>query len=134
MSDLTPVPPPASEQSNTSSAAPDAQGDHTQQQQRRQRSAPPVLDATQCLGALSQLPGLLATGLLAPKVVNAMRGVYQTLLQHSARAGATVNPALATEDVFSVLRENPELIRLFEPLLTDEQLEAITREIDDEKA
>jgi hypothetical protein len=134
MSELTPIPPPANDPAAEPSAAPNAQGDHTQQQQRRQRSAPPVLDAMQCLGGLSQLPGLLATGFLAPKVVNAMRAVYQTLLQHSARAGATAMPALATEDVLSVLRENPERIRLFEPLLTDEQLEMITREINDEKA
>jgi hypothetical protein len=41
-----------------------------------------VASAEQCLRALTQLPGLVAMGMLTPAQANSMRATFATILQH----------------------------------------------------
>ena len=89
----------------------------------KQRSAP---DTDDCLDALGQLPGLIAMGLVTTAQANAIRGVYSTILQqhHRTRAGRD-QAQLDDADVMAILRENPSMLSMLAPLLTDEQVAAI---------
>lgn len=89
----------------------------------KQRSAP---DTDDCLAALGQLPGLIAMGLVTTAQANAIRGVYSTILQqhHRTRSGRD-QAQLADADVMAILRENPSMLSMLAPLLTDEQIAAI---------
>jgi len=84
--------------------------------------------ADQCLRALTQLPGLVAMGMLTPAQANSMRATYATILQHYQKTQSTPSHAPATADVVQAVRNNPELAALLEPLLTDEQIEALMQE------
>ena len=89
----------------------------------KQRTAP---DTDACLDALGQLPGLIAMGLVTTAQANAIRGVYSTILQqhHRTRAGRD-QAQLDDADVMAILRENPSMLSMLAPLLTDEQIAAI---------
>ncbi len=85
-----------------------------------------------CLEALSQLPGLLMMGYVKPARANAIRSTLEAILRHYRQANSTRGEsALQDIDIMSVLRAHPELIKLFEPLLTDEQLESLMKEAKD---
>jgi hypothetical protein len=97
--------------------------DKRQRSGSKQRSAP---DSDACLAALGQLPGLVAMRVLTTAQVNTMRGVYSTMLQQHHRSQAGQHQAqLDDADVMAILRDNPTLLSLLEPLLTDEQIDAI---------
>ncbi len=89
----------------------------------KQRTAP---DTDACLDALGQLPGLIAMGLVTTAQANAIRGVYSTILQqhHRTRAGRD-QAQLDDADVMAILRDNPSMLSMLAPLLTDEQVAAI---------
>jgi hypothetical protein len=109
-----------------SGVPPEANKKDTQGEQPRPRNAGQVLGQQQCLAGLSQLPGLLTMGMIKPPTSNALRGVYHDLLQHYQCTGRdTAKPAQVDEDVIAILRENPAMLKLLEPLLTDEQLKMI---------
>ena len=91
---------------------------------------PEILDADGCLRALSQLPGLTAMGLLATSQVNAMRGVYQTILQHHQKAQAQRGEQPVSDaTIQDLIRLRPELLSALEPLFTDEQVKWIMTNI-----
>ena len=80
------------------------------------------------LHKLGQMPGLIAIGVLPPATANAMKGVYQTMLNHvddSTQGGAA---RVADEDVIKILQQQPELLKALQPFLTPEQLELVIRE------
>lgn len=89
----------------------------------KQCSAP---DPDACLDSLGQLPGLIAMGLVTTAQANAIRGVYSTILQqhHRTRAGRD-QAQLDDADVMAILRDNPSMLSMLAPLLTDEQIAAI---------
>jgi hypothetical protein len=87
-----------------------------------------ILDTDDCLQALSQLPGLTAMGLLGTPQVNAMRGIYQTILQHHQKTQAQRSEQpLSETTIQDLIREQPELLSVLEPLLTDEQINLIMK-------
>jgi hypothetical protein len=92
---------------------------------------PNVASAEQCLAALTQLPGLVAMGLLTPAQANSMRATFATILQHHQKSQNAPTPARATPEVVQAVRNHPELATLLESLLTDEQLEALLKEARD---
>ena len=123
MSDLVPLPP-------------DESGQHTQRKHQRARSkrakSSQVFDVQMCLEALSRLPGLLLMGYVRPAQANAIRSTLEAILRHyhQTRSTGTASPRQGI-DIMSILRTHPQLINLFEPLLTDEQLESLMREAKD---
>lgn len=97
--------------------------------QRRQRSARTVPTRDECLQALAEIPGLVAMGLVTPAQANAMRPSYIAILQH-LNAQPAAGPAFSNDKLREMLRRDPTLLSVFESLLTDEQIEMLTREED----
>jgi len=100
----------------------------------RRRKAGQIYDADDCLRGLTQLPGLIALGMIRANDANAMRAAYGVILQHHQRAQtAGVASAISDADVMKVLRTNPEMLNLLAPLLTDAQLELALKQSADEE-
>ncbi len=100
---------------------------------RTRSKGPDILDTDGCLRALSQLPGLAAMGVLATAQVNAIRGIYQTILQQHQKTQAQRGEQLLSETtVQDLIRENPKLLSALEPLLTDEQVHLIMQNVKDD--
>jgi hypothetical protein len=75
------------------------------------------------LRAIAQVAGLVALGLLKPAQANAIRASYREILQHHRQSQAREdNQGLSNADVLRLMRDNPEILGLLEPLLTDEQV------------
>ena len=85
-----------------------------------------------CLAALSQLPALVTMGLVDIKQANAYKGIYSVILQHyhKKQTGAD-RPTLDQPGLADLLRKNPDLANLLEPLLSLDQIEALMRQGDD---
>ena len=97
-----------------------------QQSGTKKQSVP---DADACLVALGQLPGLVAMGILTTAQANSMRGVYSTILQQHQRTRATRDQAqLDDANVMTILRDNPAMLSMLAPLLTDEQIAMVMDE------
>jgi hypothetical protein len=123
MGDLLPLPPDGSGQ--------EQQRKHQRDKSKRTKSRQ-VYDVQRCLEALSQLPGLLTMGYVRPAKANAIRSTLEAILRHYRQTGSTRSEsALQGIDIISILRMHPDLINLFEPLLTDEQLESLLQEAKD---
>ena len=80
------------------------------------------------LHKLDQMPGLIAIGLLPPAKANAMKGVYNTILNHVGDSPQSSAARVADEDLIKILRQQPELLKALQPFLTPEQRELIIRE------
>ena len=115
---------------------PDGSGQQQQHKHQRDKSkrakSQRVYDVQKCLEGLSQLPGLLMMGYLRPAQANAIRSTLEAILRHYHQAGSTRSASALNEiDIMSILRTHPGLVNLFEPLLTDEQLESLLQEAKD---
>jgi hypothetical protein len=127
MNDLTP-----SEGGEGRPNADHAEAKQSNSQHQRSGQARKILDREQCLAGLSQLPGLLAVGLVKAPIANAIRAAYHELLQqHERDALDATKSTVPDDDVLAILRARPELLSLLEPFLTDEQLKKVMREATD---
>ena len=89
----------------------------------RPRAKPRIATEEDCLAGLSQLPGLLTLGMLTTKQVDSIRGTFNSILQHHRHQPAgTVANSLDQSRLQEIVRANPELANLLEPLLTDDQI------------
>jgi hypothetical protein len=130
MNESTPVGTPNPDDGADSSVLPEPKNESTQSEQSRPRNTGKILGEQECLAGLSQLPGLLTTGFMKPQTSNSIRGVYHELLQHHQRRGHDgAQPVLADEDIDTILGENPAMLKLIEPLLTDEQVKMVLQEL-----
>jgi hypothetical protein len=112
---------------------PDGSAKKKQKKHQRARSkrakTHTVFDERKCLEALSQLPGLVMTGYVRPAQGNVIRSSLEAILRHHRQTDSTRSESAPKDvDLVSILRTHPELVNLFEPLLTDEQLEALMKE------
>lgn len=87
-----------------------------------------TLSLDECLAAIAALPGLVAIRFLSPAQANSMRATYAEILRHHDRAQQGHPAQLADEDVLKLWRDQPQMIDLLEPCLTQSQLELIMRE------
>jgi hypothetical protein len=93
-----------------------------------QRRRPRILSVEDCLAALSQLPALTTMGMLTTTRVNTIRSVYTTILQYHERQQSGPSRTITNEKgLAELLREQPQLASLLEPVLTDEQIEMFVR-------
>jgi hypothetical protein len=99
---------------------------------RTGRRAAYVLTERDCLERLSQLPGLLALGLIEPAQANAMRATLGEILRHCRHAGQEgAHGALADGDVLEIYRRDPQVFDLISGMLTADQIAAVMREATD---
>ena len=86
-------------------------------------------DEEQCLAAIARLAGLVAMGLLTTSKANSIRASFSEILRwHRAARGSREQQRLEDADLIGLLRTNPELLAMLEPLLTEDQIEMLTRE------
>ncbi len=129
MDDLVPKEP---DEQSTSGAPSAGSSGQDGQGSRRQRTGQ-VFDETDCMRGLSQLPGLVVMKMIKPGESNAMRSAYEAILHHHHHAqssGATA--PVIDANMIAQLRDHPELLRLLEPFLTEDQLQTILKGSDDE--
>jgi len=117
------------EQSRTDSH--DAGADHRRQhrQHARKREIPSVED---CLAAILQVGQLVAMGLLKPPQANAIRASFREVLLFHRSKAKEAEKGISNVEVLEVLRKDPKLLSLFEPILSQEQVEWILRGGDSE--
>ena len=112
--------------------------DNTQPEPKkdRRRKAGQIYDEKDCLRGLTQLVILTAMKLVRSNEANAIKGIYSVILQHHQRTKSTrAASQIDDTDVLAMLRTNPEMLNMLEPLLTDEQLQMIRGQCtDDEQA
>jgi hypothetical protein len=94
----------------------------------RRRRAKRTLSPEDCLEALSTLPGLLVTRFLNTSQVNALTKIYNAILQQHRGGPAGKEQRLPDGDVLEVLRRDPRLCSMLEPLLTDDQIDLIFKQ------
>jgi hypothetical protein len=93
-----------------------------------EKARAPIASAEDCLAILSRLGGLVILGLLGTAQANAIRSTYTAILQYHERQQSGPSRTIADEkDLAKLLRKYPELAKLLEPLLTDEQIEMLLR-------
>jgi hypothetical protein len=109
--------------------SPPSESPNAEREKNRRGNAGQIFGEDDCLRGLSQLPGLVALRLIRPAESNAMRGAYAELLRHHDRSQSTPAAAAINEvDVVETLRAHPELLKTFEPFLTDEQLQMVLKQ------
>jgi hypothetical protein len=89
------------------------------------RSAIP--SSVDCLKGIAQLTGLLALGLIKPAQANAIRAAFREILQYHKTATKQAEKTLSNADIMDILRKDPRLLSLLEPLLTEEQIDMVMR-------
>lgn len=97
---------------------------------KRQRKKSQIPDVDACLRALSVIPGLLAMHVITPSHANSMVRVYSTILQHhQGQQRAGTQHVLSSDAIKSLLQKDPTMMSILEPLLTDEQINLILKEV-----
>jgi hypothetical protein len=88
----------------------------------------PIASVEDCLAMLSRLPSLVTLGLLSTAQANSIRSTCTAILQHHVRQQSGPSRTVVNEkDLAKLLQKHPEFAKLFEPLLTDEQIEMLVR-------
>jgi hypothetical protein len=97
---------------------------------KRDRRPPPTIASPEdCLSGLSQMPGMIALGILKTSQANAIRGVYSTILGHHQKAKETrTDQTLDNESLLKMLRKDPAMINLLAPLLTADQIKMLIQD------
>jgi len=81
---------------------------------------------------LDGLPGLIATRVLTTSQANAITRACNASLQHHHRAQAPGRESgVSDADVVALMKQDPRLFSMLEPLLTDEQIEKIVNDSGD---
>jgi hypothetical protein len=132
MNELTPNLEPAESAAHSADEGARPNSENASQRQSR-RQPGQVLDQQQCLAGISQLPGMLALGLLKPAVANSMRGALKDLLDHHREDRQQASGTVATDDMIAAIRNNPALLNWFEKMLTDEQFDLVMKAVQEEQ-
>jgi hypothetical protein len=87
-----------------------------------------IASAEDCLAILSRLPSLVTLGMISTAQANTIRSTCTAMLQYYQRQQSGPSQTVVNEnDVARLLQKHPEFAKLFEPLLTDEQIETLMR-------
>ena len=92
----------------------------------------PIASEEDCLAALSRLPALNMLGMIDVRQANAYRGIYATILQHGQRRQASPTTALDHPGLLDLLRKDPALAGLLEPLFSQEEIARMLSQARDE--
>jgi hypothetical protein len=74
------------DEGGSASATGSQTGEDAENGRKRRNGSREVASVEQCLRALTQLPGLVAMGMLIPAQSNALRASFATILQHDQKA------------------------------------------------
>lgn len=98
--------------------------DHGQSRNGRGNKAA-VPSEEECLQAIAQTGRLAALGLLKPAVANAIRNSFRDILQHYQRRAKESEQTAVDGALLESLRNDPKLLNLMEPILSQEQIDRI---------
>ena len=88
----------------------------------------PIASVEDCLAVLTRLGGLVTLGLLGTAEANTIRSTYTEILKYHERQQSGPSRTVVNEkEVAKLLRTHPEYAKLFEPLLSTEQIEELVR-------
>ena len=102
---------------------------HCGQQTRSKK--PPIPSPEDCARSMAQLIGLVTMGLLKPAQANTIRNALRDLLQYHQGKAKEAETGLANADVLDLLKKDPTVLSLLEPLLTEAQIEMIMKNAND---
>jgi len=89
-------------------------------------------DLIELVGQLQQLSGLVTLGLLAPAQANLVLRSISKTIDVVLRSQTAPQTAATQSGLADACRQDPSLIGLFEPFLTQEQLEQLLRQVNDD--
>ena len=93
-----------------------------------QQHRAPIASVEDCLAVLTRLGGLVTLGLLGTAEANTIRSTYTEILKYHERQQSGPSRTVVNEkEVAKLLRTHPEYAKLFEPLLSTEQIEELVR-------
>ena len=96
---------------------------HTRQRSR----GPNIPGEEECLAAIAQVGRLAAMGLLKPAQANAIRGSFREILLYHQKKAKESEQGISNIDVLEVFQQDPKLLSLLEPLLSQEQIDMILK-------
>jgi len=102
-------------------------GGEGSRQRQRQRKSHDIPSEEECLGAIAQVARLAALGLLKPAQANAIRGSFREILLYHQKKAKENEQGISNIDVLDVFQKDPKLLRLLEPLLSQEQIDMILK-------
>jgi hypothetical protein len=115
---------------------PDGEGNHdpgnsgdSNREGARRASEKSIPSREDCLKAMGAMPGLVGMRILKPAQANSIRAIYDSILDQHDRVRPGQSAPLADDDLLQLWRDQPHLIDLLEPLLSQEQLEMIMRKV-----
>jgi hypothetical protein len=88
----------------------------------------PIASVEDCLAVLTKLGALVTLGLMGTAEANTIRSTYTEILNYHERQQSGPSRTVVNEKaVGKLLQKHPEFGKLFEPLLTVEQIERLVR-------
>ena len=103
---------------------------HTHQRSK----GPSIPSEEECLAAIAQVGRLVAIGLLKPAQANAIRGSFREILMYHQKKAKESEQGISNVDVLEVFQQDPKLLSLLEPLLSQEQIDMILKNSGGDKA
>ena len=94
---------------------------------KQQKKTPDIPSEEECLGAIAQVARLTAIGLLKPAQANAIRGSFREILMYHQKKAKESEQGISNVDVLEVFQQEPKLLSLLEPLLSQEQIDMILK-------
>ena len=107
-----------------------ADGQHGQQheQQQDQRAGQSDIPSEEdCLRAIAHVARLAALGMLKPAVANTIRSSFRDILQHYKSKAKEAEKNVANADVLEAVRNDPKMLGLLEPFLTQDMINSIMK-------
>jgi hypothetical protein len=104
----------------------------TGSEERRRKKGAEIPSAEDCLRAIAALPGLIAIRALTNAQANSIRASYESILRHHERSQDAPARHASDDHILKLVREQPGLLDLLEPFLTQDQLTIIMKEFKDD--
>ena len=80
-----------------------------------------------CLRAIAHTARLAVLGVIKPSVANVTRSSFRDILQHHKAKAKEAEKNISNGDVIDILKKDPKLLSLLEPLLSKEQIDMIMK-------
>jgi hypothetical protein len=117
---------PEGSNSNTNAGADSSRSDSRASHKRRRRKGR-ILSREECLAMLSVMPDLVTLKYISTAQANTNRAILRTILQECHGPQPTTATATANDDLLRTLREQPELLEMIEPLLSDDTFDMLMK-------
>jgi hypothetical protein len=108
---------------HSTDAAADSNGN--QQHQRAEKDG--IISEEDCVRGIAHVARLVALGVLTPSKANTIRASLRDILQYHRNKSKQAEKGVANGDVLDILKKDPQLLSLLEPLLSQSQIDMIMK-------